>query len=180
MKRMLAALTLAMLLALVVVTVVASASQNDQLAKPPNDFTTGAGMTETTTGLFTIEEKFAFSAQDEDDNPANSAARNGHFVYQRTTTSSVGTTEFDVKGSVDCVRVVGNRAGFSGPIEKSSSSPHLEGLLAVFSVADNDQPPSSGVAPDEFRFFGPSPFPGCFPAAGTPITSGNILVHDAQ
>ena len=170
MKRLFPALFLGLVVALVGASGVASAD-------PPNDFTTGGGKLERTQGARTIEEKFAFSAHDEDDSVSTTAARNGHYVYEQTITTPMSTSEFDLKGSVDCVRVSGNQAGFSGLIEKSSNNPSLEGLRAFFSVADND---SIGT-PDEFRFIGvsASTLP-CILSPSAPITSGNILVSDAQ
>jgi hypothetical protein len=81
MMRLIAALFLGLVGALVVASGVASAD-------PPNDFATGAGKIERTLGPPTsptqIEEKFAFSAHDEDAiGGATSPARNGHFVYER-------------------------------------------------------------------------------------------------
>ena len=175
MKRLLAALFLALVVALVVASGVASAD-------PPNDFTTGGGKIESTAGVATIEEKFGFSAHDEDNSPSTSAARNGHYVYQRTVTTPSGTSEFDLKGSVDCVVVSGTQAFFSGPIKKSSN-PNLEGFNAAFFVVDNDPPPLNGADPDQFRLAGFSPVPRLctldLPTAGNFITSGNILVSDA-
>jgi hypothetical protein len=168
MKRLFAALFLALLGALVGASGVAGATS-------PNDFTTGGGKVERTSGSATIEEKFAFSAHDEDDSASTTAARNGHFVYQRTITSPLSTSKLDLKGSVDCVRVIGNRAGFSGPVEKSTN-PDFEGLHALFTVVDND---SMGTA-DEFRHLGFSSQPICLVSVALPITSGNILVSDAQ
>jgi hypothetical protein len=171
MKRLFPALFLALVVALVVASGVASAD-------PPNDFTTGAGKAERTVGpSLHLEEKFAFSAYDEDDSDLTSAARNGHFVYQ-VTLSRGGTilNELDLKGSVDCVLVSGNQAAFSGPIEKSSSDPQQEGAIAHFTVFDNDN-----MGPDRFRFLGDSGAATCplDPIVAFPITSGNILVSDA-
>jgi hypothetical protein len=171
MKRIFAALFLGLVVALVV------AASGVASADPPNDFTTGAGKIERTQGPSTVEEKFAFSAYDEDDSPSTQAARNGHFAYEFTQfTATSLLTELDIKGSVDCVVVDGNHAAFSGPIKKSSSNPELEGQHAYFSVVDND---STGM-PDQFLFHGihfPLPCDG-FPEAQD-ITSGNILVSDA-
>jgi hypothetical protein len=122
MKRLLSALFLALVVALVGPIGVAGAD-------PPHDFTTGGGKVVTTAGSgsdsLTIEEKFAFSAHHEDDSSSTTVARNGHYVYHRTVTTSEGTIldelSFDLKGSVDCVRVSGNQAAFSRPIEKSSN-----------------------------------------------------------
>jgi hypothetical protein len=182
MKRILAALFLALVVALVGPIGVAGAD-------PPHDFTTGGGKVVTTrSDSTTLEEKFAFSAHHEGDSSSTTVARNGHFVYQQTVTLSDGTIgEFDIKGSVDCVLVSGNQAAFSGPIEKSKSSNNVPappvGAQAFFAVADND---SIGT-PDQFSFLGfqdrlpPQPCflpdPDEFPF--TPITSGNILVNDA-
>ena len=79
--------------------------------------------------------------------------------------------------------VQGHRALFKGPIEKSNN-PALEGRFAQFNVEDNDQPPVNGAAPDRFFFEGTTPNPNCPPPLIIipvhNITSGNILVSDAQ
>jgi hypothetical protein len=168
MKRLFAVLFVALVVALVGAIGVAGAD-------PPNDFTSGAGKIERTAGPGTLQEKFSFSAYDEDDSPLTQAARNGRFAYQFTSTSPL--VEFDIKGSVDCVVVEGNRANFSGPIERSSSDPNLEGSHAYFFVVDND----SMGEPDQFTFRG-TRFPMPCDGLGEPaehITSGNILVSDA-
>jgi hypothetical protein len=180
MKRLFTALFLGLVVALVGPIGVAGAD-------PPHDFTTGGGTAVTTSSdSTTLEEKFAFSAHHEGDSSSTTVARNGHYVYHRTATLSDGTIgEFDIKGSVDCLVVSGNQAGFSGPIEKSKSSNNVPalpvGAQAFFAVADNE----SIGKPDQFSFLGfqdrlpPQP---CFvpePEFFTPITSGNILVNDA-
>jgi hypothetical protein len=104
MKRLLGALFLALVVALVVPIGVAGAD-------PPHDFTTGGGKVVTTrSDSTTLEEKFAFSAHHKGDSSSTTVARNGHYVYHRTFTSSDGTILGSVvlKGSVDCVLVSGN------------------------------------------------------------------------
>jgi hypothetical protein len=172
MKRILGALFLALVVALLGTIGVASAD-------PPHDFATGGGKVVTTrSDSTTSEEKFAFSAHHEGDSSSTTEARNGHYVYHQTVTTSDGMIlfSFDLKGSVACVQVEGNRASFSGLIEKASSSdpdgPDLVGSFANFDVADN---------PDQFLFAGISMSPTCgIPLEGNPLTSGNILVNDAQ
>jgi hypothetical protein len=131
--------------------------------------------------LATIEQKFAFSAHDEDAIGPTPGARNGHYVFDQTVTTPTASTSLELKGRVDCVWVEGHRAFFGGPIEKSSN-PAFEGRFAYFDVADNDQPPVNGATPDQFRLrITASPTSRCFPPiAGFPITSGNIVVHDGQ
>jgi hypothetical protein len=177
MKRLLAALFLGLLVALVGASGVASAD-------PPNDFTTGGAQKEVSDGQTTLEEKFAFSAQDEDAiGGPNGVARSGHYVFERTLTTPTSSTTVELEGSVSCVWVQGHRALFKGPIEKSND-PALEGRFAQFIVEDNDQPPVNGAVPDRFFFEGTTPNPICpEPASIIPlnnITSGNILVSDAQ
>jgi hypothetical protein len=172
MKRLFAALFLALVGALVGASGVASAD-------PPNDFTSGGGRIERPE-VGTIVEQFAFRASDEDDSDLTTAAR-GHFEFRRTGTSQIVTSNFDFTGSVDCLRVSGNRAAFSGPVEHSSSSPVIEGQHARFTVVDNDSMGGMGE-PDEFVWEGFSPGPTSCPIGidTNPITSGNILVSDAQ
>jgi hypothetical protein len=145
-------------------------------ADPPNDVTNGGGKIDRTE-LGTIVEQFAFRASDEDDSDLTTAARDGHFVYKRTGSSPIVKSNFDLKGSVDCLRVSGNLAVFSGPIEHSSSNPDLEGQQVRFTVVDND---SMGT-PDQFSFLFTPESMSCFIQDETnPITSGNIVVSDAQ
>jgi hypothetical protein len=179
MKRMLTALTLALLVSLVAASVATSA--------PPNDFTTGAGKVSTIFTGRAIENKFSFSAHAEDANSlVNRLARNGQYHVEGNVSEIVGgppgpgfSQTADVQGKVDCIRVSGNQAFVGGPIQKSSN-PAYEGLNAYFDVVDNDQPPLSGAAPDQFLFELITPQPECLlPTSGAPITQGNIVVNDA-
>jgi hypothetical protein len=139
---------------------------------PPHNFTTGGGKVVTTLiPESTQVDKFAFSAHAIG---STTEARNGHFVYEQTLTEPA--VRLELKGSVACVRVEGNRASFSGLIEKFSSSdpddPDLVGSFANFDVADN---------PDQFLFASISQSPTCgIPLEGNPLTSGNIVVNNAQ
>jgi hypothetical protein len=173
MKRILAALFLALVVALVGTIGVASAA-------PPHNFTTGGGkVVVPLTPDSTRVEKFAFSAHAIG---STTVARNGHYVYERTTTfTPTLSTTSEIKGSVDCVRVVGNSAHFVGLIEKSNDPDNPVGLFANFDVVDNDQPPGTGADPDEFTFSGTSSSATCgLPLRGNPLTSGNIVVNNAQ
>jgi hypothetical protein len=173
MKRLLAALFLALVGALVGTIGVASAD-------PPHNFTTGGGkVVVTLIPDSTRVEKFAFSAHAIG---STTGARNGHYVYEQTTTfTPTLSTTLEIKGSVDCVRVEGNRAHFVGPIEKSNDPNNPVGLFANFDVADNDPPHGTGAAPDQFLFSGTSSSATCgIPFAGNPLTSGNIVVNNAQ
>jgi hypothetical protein len=181
MKRMLAALTLALLVSLVMASVATSA--------PPNDLTTGAGKVSTSDFLgAAVENKFSFSAFDEDAiGGSTSTARNGQYRVEGTV-GIVDVSPFpplfsqtaEVQGKVDCIWVFENRAFFGGPITKSSN-PDYEGMNAYFDVADNDQPPLNGEAPDEFLWEFITPEQKCLgPIPGPPITQGNIVVNDAQ
>jgi hypothetical protein len=169
MKRTLAALFLALVVALVGTIGVAG-------AKPPHNFTTGGGKVVTTlipdsTGV----EKFAFSAHAIG---STTVARNGHFVYEQTLTQPV--VRLELKGRVACVRVVENGASFVGLIEKSNES-NLVGSFASFYVVDNDQPHGNGADPDQFLFGGILGSPTCsLPGPGNPLNSGNIVVNNAQ
>jgi len=179
MKRMLAALTLALLVSLVMASVATSA--------PPNDFTTGAGKVSSNFFGSPVENKFSFSAYGEDDSASTGVALNGQYHVE----GNVGFLDAppfppflsqtaDVQGKVDCIVVSGNQAFFGGPITKSSN-PDYEGMNAYFDVADNDQPPLNGEAPDEFLWEFITPDQQCFePTPGPPITKGNIVVNDAQ
>jgi hypothetical protein len=178
MKRMLAALTLALLVSLVMASVATSA--------PPNDFTTGAGKVTSNFLGAAVENEFSFSAHGEDDSASTGVALNGQYHVEGT----VGVVDVlpippffsqtvDVQGKVDCIRVFENRAFFGGPITKSSN-PDYEGMNAYFDVADNDQPPGNPADPDEFLFEIITPDEFCpAPISGPPITQGNIVVNDA-
>src|SRR5215207_626366 len=169
MKRILAALFLALVVALVGTIGVASAD-------PPHNFTTGGGKVVVTfIPDSTRVEKFAFSAHA---NGSTTGARNGHYVYEQTQTQPAVTLE--LKGRVDCVRVEDNRASFVGSIEKSNDR-RLVGSFASFNVVDNDQPTGNGADPDQFLFGGTSSISNCgLPLPGNPLTSGNIVVNNAQ
>jgi hypothetical protein len=173
MKRILAALFLALVVALVGTIGVASAD-------PPHNFTTGGGKVEVTLiPDSTRVEKFAFSAHAIG---STTGARNGHYVYEQTQTFTEVplTVRLELKGSVVCVRVEDNRASFVGRIEKSND-PNLVGSFANFDVVDNDQPPGNGADPDQFLFAGISSISNCgIPLPGNPLTSGNIVVNNAQ
>jgi hypothetical protein len=186
MKQMLAALTLALLLALVVVTGVASASHNDQ-PNPPYDFATGAGKVSTPNFFgFAVKNKFSFTAHDEDASGFTPEARNGQYhaegnvFFVEGTDAPFFSQSVDVQGRVTCLRVFGNQAYFGGPIKKSSN-PAFEGRFAFFDVVDNDQPPGNPATPDQFLFEFILLNPICLePISGVPMTSGNIVVHDGQ
>ena len=180
MKRMLAALPLALLVSLVAASVATSA--------PPNDFTTGAGKVSTTFLGRPIENKFSFSAHaDGARSFLTSVARNGQYhvegnvqIVQVPPFPPSFSEKADVQGKVDCIRVRGNSAYFGGPIERSSN-PAYEGLNAYFDVVDNDQPPLNGAAPDHFQFEFISPTQRCIlPVSAAPIAQGNIVVNDAS
>jgi hypothetical protein len=174
MKRLLAALFVALVVALVGAIGVASAD-------PPHNFTTGGGkVVVTLIPDITRMEKFAFNAHAIG---STTGARNGHYVYEQTQTfpDVPQTVRLELKGRVDCVRVVGNGASFVGRIEKSKTTPNLVGSFANFDVVDNDQPPGNGADPDQFLFAGISSISNCgLPLAGNPLTSGNIVVNNAQ
>jgi hypothetical protein len=173
MKRILAALFLALVVALVGTIGVASAA-------PPHDFTTGGGKVVTTfTPDSTRVEKFAFSAHA----IGSTTGARGHYVYEETHTFPEVplTVRLELKGSVDCVRVVDNGASFSGRIEKTND-PSLVGSFAIFDVVDNDQPRGNGADPDQFLFGGTSASSTChpIPLPGNPLSSGNIVVNNGQ
>jgi hypothetical protein len=169
MKRILAALFLALVVALVGTIGVASAG-------PPHNFTTGGGKVVVTfIPDSTRVDKFAFSAHAIG---STTGARNGHYVYEQTQTQPA--VRLELKGRVDCVRVEDNRASFVGPIEKSNDC-NLVGLFAYFNVVDNDQLPGNGADPDQFLFGGTPSISNCgLPLPGNPLTSGNIVVNNAQ
>lgn len=85
----------------------------------------------------------------------------------------------DFRGSITCLHVDGNRAGFLYPIEEGSSPESAVGQAVLIFIEDN------GDGGDKMGFLGPGPVEmfvdGCAPGA-TPldITEGGVTVHDAD
>jgi hypothetical protein len=159
MKKLILALTLALLVALAVGTGVANAT-------PPNDFAVGGGK-HTDPANPNVAIPFSFSAHS---GPLGEDPKGQIHVA-----SDVGI----IKAEVTCLIVVGNEAFITG------RSDELPGGIVVTHAVDNGEP--SDGTPDLLRnsfveAIVPDPAnPGCFlpTLPPVPVTQGNIVVHDA-
>ena len=161
MKRLLAALFLALVGTLVVASGVASAD-------PKQDLVSG-------TGHF-IVETIDFDGQlhvNAQSGPSGEAPR-GHFFL----TVSSGTTEtFDIKGRVTCVNVNGNLAAVAGVVTKSRNPSVPEGTGILINILDGG-PGEQDVAQVDSAERPPTTCP--FVGVISPTTNGNFVVHDAM
>ena len=164
MKRLLAALFLALVGALVVASGVASAD-------PKQDLVSG-------TGHVVIEEA-EFDAQlhvNAKSGPTGEDPR-GHFFLTR---SQFGIEDIDFSGRVTCVDVNGDLAAVGGVVTKSKnpSVPEGSGILINIEDRGSDAEDAAGVfvtslPPTE-------PPTNCeFSDASALATGGNFIVHDA-
>jgi hypothetical protein len=164
MKRLLAALTLALLVCLVVGTGVANATHSEEANSPgpPNDFAVGGGKHSSP------PVQFAFSAHS---GPLGENPK-GHI--------QLFLPEGKIKAEVTCLIVAGDQAFITGV------SDELPGGIVVTHAVDNGEP--SDPQPDLLRnsfegFIFESPErAGCFLPVlpPVPVTEGNIVVHDGQ
>lgn len=160
MNKLLAALTLAVAVGLLTLTLtgIAGAASNTDSAK-------GNGTT-------VNNVKFSFKAADLDGNPTTFEAK-GKFNYASTIP---GNPYY--KGEVTCLNVLGQGARFVAKITKSDN-PTFLGYFAEVHVLDSGQKGGEG---DEFtvrEFHGSDP--GCATPPlppGDPLTKGNVVVND--
>jgi hypothetical protein len=164
MKRLFAALTLALLMSLAVGAGVANATHNPNTDGPPMDFATGTGV---------LLDSFRFQIAARSD--ASGEDPRGHLAL-----SSQGDEGPAFRSPVTCFIAQGNMAVAGGP---SSEQP---GTYNYIVVRDNGMLAEGGV-PDEATFAHATSFPvanrdGCsFVLAFSflhPI-QGNVTVHDA-
>jgi hypothetical protein len=165
MKRLLAALTLALLFSVVAGSGVASATHTTT-DNPPHDFASGSGYVPAYPVSVTISATSG---------PSGENAK-GHY---RTMGPS-----FDQQGPVTCLATAGNIAVVGGPRSDFPAG----GFFNV--VEDNGTPGEREAAPDRWKnIFGPPPTQqGCetvleISSSGFgvffPIDRGNFTVHDA-
>jgi hypothetical protein len=169
MKKLILALTLALLFALAVGTGVANASHSEQANStgPPKDFAVGGGK-HTDPANPDVAIQFEFSANS---GPLGEDPK-GHI--------QLFFPEGVIHAEVTCLTVEGNRAFITGV------SDELPGGIVVIEAVDNGEP--SDGQPDLLRgSFQPFIFedperPGCFLPVlpPVPVTQGNIVVHDGQ
>jgi hypothetical protein len=166
MKRLLAALFLALVASLALAVNLASATPGNAQG-PKTDLAAGTGQTD----FFGSEIKVHVNAQS---GPSGEDPR-GHFSYQAVDPS----LDFEISGRVTCLNVVGNRAVVGGVVERSNdpSFPAGEGVL-IF-IVDDDKGAGDGffaVATDTPETCPPPPpFEPPFPT-----NQGNWVVHDAM
>jgi hypothetical protein len=163
MKKLLAALTLALLVSVVIGVGVASATHSNG-AGPKQDLVSG-------TSHF---EDLGFDSQlhvNATSGPTGEDPR-GHFVYRQ---SFLGITHEDISGTVTCVTVNGNVAGVGGEVTKSKNLFVPEGRGVVISVEDRGHGEEDAASvfftlatPTECPFLGTVDF-----------QKGNFIVHDA-
>jgi len=155
MKRLLSALFLGLLVALLGASGVASAA-------PPNDFAVGGFQAASS------EQKIAFSAHSNGPNPEDAW---GHMSDTLVATGRKG------RWRVVCLAVSGSKASLGLEPQNSAASDFPSN---TFVVRDSGLP---GGAGDTYRF-APGDLQECQSSLSfeptNPIESGNILVHDAQ
>ena len=162
MKRLLAALFLGLVVALVGASGVASAA-------PQQDFVSG-------TGHF-VQQGGDFDAQlhvNAQSGPTGDPG--GHFFVTR---SEFGINVVDFSGRVTCVNVDGNLAGVAGVVTKSKNPSVPVGTGFITSIVDGG--PDEQDAAQAMLFAVSAPPTTCpFNDLGTqPTTDGNFVVHDA-
>jgi hypothetical protein len=159
MKRLLAALFLALVCALVVASGVASADPKQDLVSGTGQFVSFAGS----------DSQLHVNAQS---GPSGEDPR-GHFFFTR---SNFGTNVFDFSGRVTCVNVSGNLAAVGGVVTKSETPSAPEGSGILINIEDRG--PHAG---DPASVFQRSVPPTNCEFIGFTVDSqkGNFEVHDA-
>jgi len=160
MKRLLVALTLALVVPLIVGMGVANAT-------PPKDFAVGGGK-HTDPANPDVAIQFAFSA------------RSGPLGEHPKGQIQLFFPDGVIHAKVTCVIVEGNQAFITGVANE------LPGGIVVTHAVDNggsgDQQPDLLRSSFQGFIFEDSERPGCFRPVlpPVPVTQGNIVVHDAQ
>jgi hypothetical protein len=165
MKKLLAALTVALLVSVAIGVGAASATHSNGEG-PKQDLVSG-------TSHF---EGGGFDAQlhvNATSSPTREDPR-GHFFYRQ---SSSGTNQFDVSGRVTCVNVNGNLAGLAGEVTKSKNPSVAEGSGVRIGVEDRGQ---GAVDAGRIRFNLLAPPPECPFISLVDFQKGNFIVHDAN
>jgi len=136
---------------------------------PANEFAVGSAKTEMDLFIANLSEHGSFSAHN---TTGPSCQATGQMVYK---SAGADFTVKIVELTID--PLLGKSAVFGGPITKVASGPFALGEYAYFDATDSGMPGGFG---DSFEFFSFPPPPAgvwCFaPAAGHPITQGNIVI----
>ncbi len=98
--------------------------------------------------------------------------------YFEADATSPGDAFVHLEGSVTCLVVDGNKAGFIYPVEEGSMPGAIAGSTAVFITLED----GGEGGTDHVGFMGPAPeaaFPGCAPGlAPFEVTEGDVEVTD--
>jgi hypothetical protein len=159
MKRLLAALFLALVGALVVASGVASAD-------PKQDLVSGTGQKV----RFPEEEFDAQFHVNATSGPTGEDPR-GHFFFTR---SISGIEDLDFSGQVTCVNVKGGRAAVAGLVTKSKNPSMPEGTAILFGIVDRGPSAEDEASVFKWFFLDECPF-----TSTDPLAKGNFVVHDA-
>ena len=163
MKRLLAALFLALVASLALAMNLASATPGNGQG-PKTDLAAGTGQ-----GVFSGNEiEVRVNAQS---GPSGEDPR-GHFYYQESDSA------FAISGRVTCLNVVGNRAAVGGVIERSNDPVLDVGAGVLLFIRDDDE-----GAGDAFELsVDPTPETCPLPLSepSFPANQGNLVVHDAM
>jgi hypothetical protein len=167
MKKLLAALTLALLVSVALGASVASATHSNG-AGPKNDFVTGTGQfsPETVDQQVHVNAKSGPSGEDPQ----------GYFFV--TGTSDQGQP-IDFRVRVTCLFVNGNIATVGGEIERSRTSAVPVGAGFVLFIRDSGEPGDGDVFAGGDVSTPPETCPPLVPTMPQPINQGNFVVHDA-
>jgi hypothetical protein len=166
MKRLLAALFLALLASLALAVNPANTTHSNGQG-PQMDLAAGTGQLDAA-GLALKEAHVNAMSSPSGGNPQ------GHF-YLEAANPSFG--DLDVRGRVTCLQVIGNRATVGGVIERSKDPSFPTGTGILLWVRDDDEGVGDGV---DYTLVD-SPLQECqgFNEPIEPINQGNFLVHDA-
>ena len=172
MKRLVTALTLALLVSLALGVSVANATHSNGEG-PNHDFVRG------TRQIILPEPDEYFMLHINAKSGPSGEDPQGHFFFK----GEVDRLSYDFWGEVTCLTVEDDRATVGGVIEESKlpSPPGLpdplEGTDVIIEIADNRDPD----APDQFSvlFLIPPPEQCTFFPVGAPTGQGNFIVHNA-
>ena len=169
MKKMILALTLALLFALAVGTGVANASHSEQANStgPPKDFAVGGGK-HTDPAAPDVAIQFAFSAHS---GPQGEDPK-GHV--------QLFFPEGVINAKVTCLIVTGNRALITAVDDELPGPSNAVVIEAVDLGEPSDGPPDLLRGSFEGFIIESAEQPGCFLPVlpPVPVTQGNIVVHD--
>lgn len=175
MKKLLAALILALILSVVAGSGAALATHSNGEG-PNNDFARGTVKEFVSIGSVEVEQINEVNAT----SGAAGEDPRGHFFIKSHASVSTSAFNFEASGRVTCLRVGGNRAMVGGVVERGTTvaGTSLEGRGYLVTIVDNGEP----NAVDGFLgFFTFTPPQTCPPPslAAPPSNLGNYIVHDA-